>query len=153
MRRELMFEVKTYVLKKGFRKNLTKEDFFLCTDERFLEYITDTQYIDGMIEVLYYGEEVMGAKEWDLVDQLWLYFVDAFIQLKRQKSVGFFFPDQLLEVKMTNLNRDVLLFQIGNKKYCFPRMIFIRVMAEEAKRFFSVLGYQNELDKIRLLLG
>jgi len=85
-----MFEINTYVLKRGLRKNVKKEEFFLCKDERFIEEITDIQYIEGMIEVLYYGEEIIGAKEWDLVDQLWLYFIDAFIQLKSQKSAEFF---------------------------------------------------------------
>lgn len=85
-----MFEINTYVLKRGLRKNVKKEEFFLCKDERFIEEITDIQYIEGMIEVLYYGEEIIGAKEWDLVDQLWLYFIDALIQLKSQKSAEFF---------------------------------------------------------------
>lgn len=56
-----MFEIRTYVLKKGFRKSMAKENFVLCTDEGFMKYITDTQYINGMIGVLYYGEEVIGA--------------------------------------------------------------------------------------------
>lgn len=116
-----------------------------------MKYITDTQSINGMIEVLYYGEEVIGAKEWDLVDQLWLYFVDAFIQLKRQKSV-FFFPDQPLEVKMTNLNGVMLMFEIGSRKYCFPLKPFIQSMIEEAEQFFSLLGYQNGLDRIHLFV-
>lgn len=37
-----------------------------------------------MIEIIYYGEIILGENEWDLVVQLWVYFIYAFIQLKKR---------------------------------------------------------------------
>lgn len=105
-----------------------------------------------MIEVLYYGEEIIGAKEWDLVDQLWLYFIDAFIKLKSQKSAEIFFPDQPLKVRMNNINGNILMFEVGRKKYSLSQEKFIQSMTEEAGRFFSILGFRYGLDRIHFLL-
>ncbi|MDE6761090.1 MAG: hypothetical protein K2J90_10510, partial [Lachnospiraceae bacterium] len=69
----------------------------------------------------YNGEKILGENEWDLVDQLWLYFINAFIQLKKQEYVEFYFPDQALKVKMTNKNEEWLIFEVGDKSKCFPK--------------------------------
>ena len=147
-----MFEIRTYILKKETGKNVAKDKFYLCKDDECLQYITDKQYIDGMIEIIYYGEKILGENEWDLVDQLWAYFIDAFIQLKRQGYAEFYFPDQPLKVKMTDKNGKYLILEVGDKKKCLPQGIFIQEMAEEAKHFFSILNYQYGLEQIDILL-
>lgn len=147
-----MFEIKTYILKGKTGGNITKDKFYLCKDEKCLQYITDYQYINSMIEIIYYGEKILGEKEWDLVDQLWSYFIDAFIQLERRGYAEFYFPDQPLEVKMTEKNGKNLILEIGNKKKCLPKEIFIQKMLEEAKHFFSILQYQSDIEKIDALL-
>lgn len=136
-----MFDISTYILKrKAGKENIAKDDFYPCKDYGCLQYITDNQYISGMIEIIYYGEQIIGENEWDLVDQLWLYFIDAFIQLEKQEYVEFYFPDQPLKVKMTDKNGEYLIFEVGNKRKCFPKKIFIQEMTEEAKKFFSILN-------------
>lgn len=148
-----MFDISTYILKRKIGiKNIAKDNFYLCKDSECLQYITDNQYISGMIEIIYYGEKILGENEWDLVDQLWLYFINAFIQLKKQEYVEFYFPDQPLKVKMTDKNGEYLIFEVGNKRKCFPQKIFIQEMIEEAKHFFSILNFQYGLEKINVLL-
>lgn len=147
-----MFEIGTYILKGEKRKNITKENFCLCNNCECLQYITDNQYIEGMIKILYDGEKILGENEWDLVDQLWIYFIDAFIQLKRKGYAEFCFPDQPLKVKMTDINGEYLILEVGSKKNCLPEKAFIREMLQEAQHFFSILNYQIGLEKISILL-
>lgn len=54
---------------------------------------------------------------------------------------------------MKDIRGEYLLFEVGNKKKCFPKKIFIQKMIEEAKHFFSILNYQYGLDKINILLS
>lgn len=147
-----MFEINTYILKKEIKKiNGEKNQFCLCKDKECLKYITDFQYINDMIEIRYYGEEILGAAQWDLVDQLWWYFIDAFISLKEQDCVEFYFPDQPLKVRMTDKNGKFIILEVGIKRYCLPKIPFIQAMLEEAKRFFTILDYRERLEKIDTL--
>lgn len=147
-----MFDISTYILKeKAGKENIAKDSFYPSKDCGCLQYIIDNQYISGMIEIIYYGEQIIGENEWDLVDQLWLYFINAFIQLKKQEYVEFYFPDQPLKVKMTDINGEYLIFEVGKNKKCFPKKIFIQEMIDEAKKFFSILNFQYGLEKIDIL--
>lgn len=138
-----IFEIRTYILKRKVgRKDIVKEDFCLCKDYECLQYITDKQYINGMIEIIYFGKKILGENEWDLVDQLWVCFIEAFIQLKEREYVEFYFPDQPLKIRMTDKNGEYLILEVGNQKDCFPKRVFIQEMLEEAKHFFTILDYQ-----------
>lgn len=144
-----MFEIKTYILKKGIKgSNVEKNQFCLCKDSGCLKYVNDYQYMDGMIEIRYYGEEILGAAQWDLVNQLWWYFIDAFAGLKERDSVEFYFPDQPLKVRMTDKSGQFLIMEVGSKRYCLPKIPFIRAMLEEARHFFAILDYRERLEKI-----
>ena len=79
--------------------------------------VTDTFYVEGAIVIKYYTQEIIGLEQWDLINHLWSYFIDAMIGGKQETS--FLFPDQPIKVKLRSekRNRNGLLIIIGNKKY------------------------------------
>lgn len=60
----------------------------------------------------------MGLEQWDLINHLWSYFIDAIDELIEGKwETSFLFPDQPLNVILRNekRNQNGLLIIIGDK--------------------------------------
>ena len=85
-----------------------------------IELVTDVFYVEGAIVIKYYTQEIMGLEQWDLINHLWSYFIDAIDELIEGKwETSFLFPDQPLNVILRNekRNQNGLLIIIGDKKY------------------------------------
>jgi len=54
----------------------------------------DYDYLEGALVIKYNNNELLGLREWDLIDQLWYYFLDSIYKLETQALVQFSFPDQ-----------------------------------------------------------
>ena len=54
-----------------------------------IEFITDVCYLEGAIVIKYYTQEIMGLKQYDLINHLWSYFIDAIDELIEKNE--FFF--------------------------------------------------------------
>lgn len=99
----------------------------------------DYDYISGAIVLIYNEKHLLGFKEWDLVDQLWYYFIDALIKLKTENNVEFTFPDQPLPVKIEKKGSDYLIINVDNNTVTINYVDFITNMYKSARVFFDNL--------------
>jgi hypothetical protein len=54
----------------------------------------DPDYIEGAIELVIDGVEIIGKSQWDYVDQLWSYVVSMAEKLEDDSRADTYFPDQ-----------------------------------------------------------
>ncbi|MEU0466983.1 hypothetical protein ABZ215_23530 [Amycolatopsis sp. NPDC006131] len=57
----------------------------------------DPLYVEGAIELVIDGVEIMGLTHWDLVDQLWAYICTLLARLPAEQRVSTLFPDMPVE--------------------------------------------------------
>ena len=57
------------------------DSFVKVNSKTAIELITDPFYIEGAILIRNYSQEIMGFKQWDLVEHLWSYLIDAIDEL------------------------------------------------------------------------
>ena len=103
-------------------------------------FITDVCYLEGAIVIKYYTQEIMGLKQYDLINRFW-------------------FPDQPLNVILRNEknNRNGLLIIIGKKTYMVEKKEFFLEILSAADVFWellaqcdvSVLERKNKIQEIR----
>ena len=82
------------------------------SQEELREYLAeDSFYLEGAICVQSFGRNILSFMHWDLVDQLWSYFVQSLekLLLEGEKSASFHFPDQPLKVEFSYLKRKFTL--------------------------------------------
>ncbi len=119
--------------------------------------VTDAFYVEGAIVIKYYTQEIMGFKQWDLIDHLWSYFIDAIDEMIGGKQeTSFLFPDQPLNVILRNENRNknALLIIIGNKKYMVDKKDFFLELLSAGNVFYQFIvqcdvSVLERIDKIR----
>lgn len=60
--------------------------FINFNDKKCLGLIGDFDYIEGAITIKYYENNILSFKQWDIVDQLWSYFINAIEELVEGKK-------------------------------------------------------------------
>lgn len=145
-----MVEIKTYIKKKEIINSLEninekKSQYFVSFDnEECLNYIEDFDYIEGAIVICSEGEYILDFRCWDLVDQLWVYLIDAIYEMLNEKrETKFYFPDQPLEFKMKEISEYTILLSIKEKKYVVNKMDFLISLLDSAEKFFLILSKCN----------
>ncbi|WP_163113869.1 hypothetical protein [Bacillus velezensis] len=117
----------------------------------------DPHYLSGAIILKYGEQDLLDVTMWDLVDQLWAYFLNLIEETIETGESETYFPDQPLLLKMKSISNDMLLFEIDEKqKVLLPKLDFFETLLKNAKSFFEtinfVLGescdYEYELNKI-----
>jgi len=150
-----MLHIESYVIKnKVFVindiDNIDECLFVNITDlQSFDKSKLDYDYLNGAITILYMDKKILGFREWDLVDQLWYYFVDALIKLKTENNVEFTFPDQPFPVKMEKKGIDYLIINVNNKIVRINFLDFVKHMYVSAELFFNnllILFPENKFD-------
>lgn len=140
-----MLRIESYIIKnKTFLINdLDKIDDNLFVNIKDLKTLDksklDYDYINGAINIVYKDKILLSFREWDLVDQLWYYFIEALIKLKTEKEVEFSFPDQPMLVKIEKKGIDYLIVNVNNKVININYYDFITNMYTSAKLFFDNL--------------
>lgn len=143
--------VRNYLLKKGSviddlwgLSSKWKEYFYLFEEmsdaDRTSYFLSDVNYIEGAMRVWSYGREILSFQEWDLIDQLWSYFIQAFekIILNKAKSAFFFFPDQPLKVELEHVKPGIKL-KIGGGKEFVLSMKSVAYFLGEGKLFLTAV--------------
>lgn len=140
-----MLSIESYIIKnKSFVikdiDNINNDLFvnikkFNALDKTKLDY----DYLNGAIVIVYNETNLLGFKEWDLVDQLWFYFIDALIKLKTENKIEFTFPDQALPVKMEKKGNEYLIVNVNNNTVNINHVDFVKNMYDSAKIFFDNL--------------
>ena len=116
------------------------------------------QYVTGAILMAVDGVPILDYRHWDLVDQLWSYWINAVHELVIQKvpESRFLFPDQPLEVVMKDLGYGISIKVGDQKPVMLDRKAFLSAMVDAASAFLqAVIGRipdlqfaVNELDEI-----
>lgn len=141
-----MIYVRTYI-KKDRRitsldniENKFSEYFNLFDKIESLKYIKDFYYIEGAIIINYNGTNIMGFQYWDLVDQLWIYFLHAIDELTKGVNIAaFYFPDQPIEIKIQLISPKQILLSLANERFCLPKNELLFSLLQGAKNFFEIL--------------
>lgn len=118
--------------------------------KRYNQFL-DFDYIDGAIIIKYNNHTLMDFTLWDLVDQLWSYFVEL-IENVIQTGYGVaYFPDQPVKIEMKVVGNNLLLFSLDEGRIIseiLPMQEFISALLISAKNFFSMfmVYFGNEVD-------
>ncbi|TDU13621.1 hypothetical protein [Bacillus subtilis] len=117
----------------------------------------DSYYLSGAIILKYGEQDLLDVTMWDLVDQLWAYFLNLIEEAIETGKSETYFPDQPLLLKMKSISNDMLLFEIDQKqKVLLPKLDFFESLLKNAKSFFETMNlfleencdYEYELNKI-----
>lgn len=141
-----MIDVKSYIKNDKVITSLDNieneyfEYFNSFDDIGCLKYIKDFDYLEGAIIIRYGGNNIIGFKYWDLIDQLWSYFLNAIEELvEGVDSVAFYFPDQPIEMKLKLISPERILLSILNEKINLPKNELLLSLLKGAKHFFEIL--------------
>lgn len=167
-----MFKIKTFIKRPGMPiRNLNEvienpNKYFVSIDNEIeikkYNQDLDLDYINGAITIEYYNKFIMDFGLWDLVDQLWSYFIQL-VEDVIQTGYGItYFPDQPVKIKMQVVSKDLLLFTLDEGKIIrelLPMQEFLNALLKSAENFFnSLMGYferkidfSYELKKIKRL--
>src|SRR5699024_11687423 len=72
----------------------------------------DFDYIDGIIIIEYYDNLIMDFSLWDLVDQLWCYFIQLLEEVLQTGYGMTYFTEQPIKMEMKVVSNDLLLFSL-----------------------------------------
>src|SRR5699024_5462914 len=111
----------------------------------------DFDYIDGTIIIEYYDHFFMDFRFWELVDQLWCYFI---LLLEEVLQTGYgmtYFPAQPLKMEMKIVSNCLLLFSLdeGRKiRELLPMYEFMTAILKGAEIFYSsfTLYFDRKID-------
>ncbi|NDI36661.1 hypothetical protein [Chengkuizengella sediminis] len=150
-----MFEIKSYILIPG--KKITSLDLVKNNPFHYFDEITniekynvedfDFNYLDGSINLKYYDEILMDFVLWDLVDQVWAYFLNIFQDVVSTGYGKSYFPDMPLLIEIKTISDKLILFEIEkHTKYALPTYEFMKEMLSAGEYFFKILSKYNKLD-------
>ncbi|MEK6257899.1 MAG: hypothetical protein AABP62_04700 [Planctomycetota bacterium] len=100
--------------------------------------LDDDKYIEGKIELMIDGANILTEDHWDLVDQLWAYLVDGVSSVVLDnKSVECFFPDQPLRLALKSLGVSSIEVTIGDDVTRVNKTSFVMAIGKGGKAFFE----------------
>ncbi|MBO8157602.1 MAG: hypothetical protein H0Z32_14320 [Bacillaceae bacterium] len=164
-----MINIKTYIKIPGIRienlndinENSSKYFIDLDNEIEMNKYFQnlDLDYIDGAITIEYYNHIIMDFRLWDIVDQLWSYFINLVEEVIQNGYGVTYFPDQPVKVEMKLISKDLVLFSIDEGRVIsemLPMKKFIKTLLSSAENFFvkltkyvKNLNFDYELNKIK----
>jgi hypothetical protein len=141
--------INTFLLDHGRKiKNLTDYDpsKFISIKDRegvsgyFNNGRFNEMYISGYIDFVYDKQVIFSWKQWDLIDQLWVYLMHGISEALINKEASFTFPDQPLTVKIYDKRDRSLLFIIDMEKHFLPYDVILTYLLPEAEFFFKAIS-------------
>lgn len=152
-----MFIIKSYIkYPKRLIKNfeiVKKDPFYYFIDLNNIEKILqikddlDLDYLEGVICLSYNDQIIMDFTYYDLIDQLWAYFLNMIEEFLKNKQSAMSFPDQPLPFSMTDISKYHILFSINFVKWTLPKYEFLNALLINAKDFFEKMMLLLENDK------
>ncbi|MFP1961545.1 hypothetical protein [Lonsdalea quercina] len=121
---------------------MMKVDSFIKNGDDFVNVnefkgrIKKTDYIDGAILLTINYVEVMNTSMWDCIDQLWIYMLNALIELNSGKDAEFYFPDQPIKVTLNHVKNNIL-FKVGDVGVVVEKKAFMLFMANSCLNFLE----------------
>ncbi|NGY79981.1 hypothetical protein F6Y02_36335 [Bacillus megaterium] len=91
----MLFRVQTFIKRPGIlitdlSSLYEKESHYfidISNEEELIRYGNQFDFtcLEGAIKLEYYGEPLLDASAWDVIDGMWLYLLDAMESLKRDR--------------------------------------------------------------------
>jgi hypothetical protein len=81
----------------------------------------------------------LGLKDWDLIEQLWSYFITAIKDLKQEDKVAFQFPDCPFRISIEKKNNNSLIVFFHDRRMNIDLIEFISNMLNAADLFYENL--------------
>lgn len=151
-----MFEINSYIKIPG--KTVTNlqeavnnpsQYFVDLNDRQMMADVAkqlDPEYLEGVIRICYNGQALLDYRHWDLIDQLWSYFINLLDEFLSDNHSEIYFPDQPIKIELRSLSEDLLLLIVedkGSRKTTLPKREFIKAILAGGKEFFH--GISNYL--------
>lgn len=111
--------------------------------DRVVEAPADPDYIEGAIELVIDGVEIIGCSEWDYVDQLWAYVASMISALKSEIRASTYFPDQPVELIFEKkLPRVIVSANLGDSQWVADASIeeFLDSIRRSGRSFFELMS-------------
>lgn len=136
----MYLQINSFILKDRNKKS-RNESAFINIDNYYLldKSKLDYDYLEGSIIIEYKGVRYLSFEEWDIVDQLWIYFLQAINNLRFQESVKFSLPDQPYIISISIKNIDFLYLSFNDIEICIEKLIFFNEIFRSSKFFFEKL--------------
>ena len=168
-----MFYIKSYILKPWIiiddLDEVTRNPlrYFVEIDNQEgiakLSNEMDFQYIDGAIVLRYFDQVIMDFRLWDLIDQLWAYFLNIIEEFIQEGKAQTHFPDSSIELILTTVSDDLVMFQINANnitEWTLPKKEFFYALLNAARYFFKIMNqvfkdkvdYNYQLNRIEKLV-
>jgi hypothetical protein len=110
------------------------------------EIPSDPDYVEGAIEIVVDGKEIVGKREWDCVDQLWAYLATMSKQLRRTGEATISYPDQPIEISLKRQGTYVLIAsEAGDQRRSglVAEDEFLSVLQGAGEAFFNRMSRLN----------
>ena len=139
-----MFVVKSYIkyphiFIKHFKD--ARESYFIPIDniDEILRTKKDLDlyYLEGALYLAYNNQIIIDFTHYDMIDQLWGYFLNMIEEFLEKKKSQMSFPDQPTPLEMKNLSDDYLIFTVGFTQWTLPKYEFFNALLLGAKDFFE----------------
>lgn len=101
---------------------------------------TDPDYVEGAIEIIVDGVEIVGRREWDYIDQLWSYIADMVEALRSHGTASTYYPDQPIRLEFKReRSRVVVASQDGEwvRRGSVDYVEFDRTIGTAGRAFFG----------------
>lgn len=138
-----MIKIATYILLPNYKiKDLNKINqtkfISIKNDDVLIKHHLDYDYLNGAICIEYQNKNILGFRYWDLIDQLWFYFLNTLNYLKTHSSSEFYFPDQPIKVILQKKNSRLIL-TVDDDRINVDFIEFMQAFLSAALEFYNGL--------------
>jgi hypothetical protein len=118
----------------------------------------DPHYIEGAIELIINGTEIIGKAHGDYVDQLWSYIAAMTEKLSREDEVSTYFPDQPILLTFSRVGNRLLVssrVSSGVRRASADESELLQALRTAGRRFFDKMSelVPSNLDSYQVALA
>ena len=140
-----MFHVQTYIYLPR-KKNPSLPPVIPVDDTNTLrkaEPYLDIEYLEGYIELSYYGQPILTNRLGDFIISYWDYLFQAIVSFLEEGSGGMYLPDQPIPIEIERQGSNWVLMTVGEGgeygKWLLPKEELINALLDGAIHFNKCL--------------
>ncbi|MCQ8831708.1 hypothetical protein [Streptomyces malaysiensis] len=128
--------------------------------------IPDPDYIEGALELEVNGVPILSLNDWDYIDQLWSYLINAMEEYSESGVASTRLPDQPTKLTLSRQGKSYVLVRVDRGKRSRSSAVeeseFFRVLLESGDLFFACMAgilpevadyYNSERERLLRLRG
>lgn len=113
----------------------------------------DFDYFEGVIYFSYNQQIILDFRHWDLIDQLWAYFINLIDNYYISNgNAEIFFPDQPVKIEFKRISDKLILLSIYGQKVfniVLPEKDLFLAILDNGEQFFEKTAEYNPHEKAR----